>query len=71
MTLDIKNFYLGTPMDKYEYMRIKIENIPQEIIKKYNLKKLVHNGYIYIEIRKGMYGLKQAGVIANEQLENS
>ena len=69
MSLDIKIFYLGTPMDKYEYMKIKIENIPQEIIEEYNLMPMVHNGYIHLEIRKGMYSLKQAGVIANEQLE--
>ena len=34
LTLDIKNFYLGTPMDVYEYMKIKIDTILAEIIKK-------------------------------------
>jgi hypothetical protein len=34
----------------------------------YNLTHLVHNGYILVEIRKGMYGLPQAGIIANERL---
>ena len=28
-TLDISNFYLGTPMDQPEYMRIPINIIPQ------------------------------------------
>jgi hypothetical protein len=32
MCLDVKNFYLGTPMDSFEYMRIQIKLIPQEII---------------------------------------
>ena len=27
-----------------------------------------HNGYIYSEIRKGMYGLPQSGILANQQL---
>ena len=69
MTLDIHNFYLGTPMEVYEYMKIKFDSIPQEIINKYNLKELEYNGFIYLEVRKGMYGLKQAGVLANENLE--
>ena len=37
MTIDIKNFYLGTPMDIYEYMKIKYDTIPQEIKEKYSL----------------------------------
>jgi hypothetical protein len=28
MCLDIKNFYLGTPMKEYEYMRLQIFEIP-------------------------------------------
>jgi hypothetical protein len=32
MCLDVKNFYLGTPMDSFEYMCISIKLIPQEII---------------------------------------
>ena len=69
MSIDIKNFYLGTPMKEYEYMKIKYDLIPQEIIDKYNLQKIEHNGFIYLEVQKGMYGLKQAGVLANEHLE--
>ena len=30
--LNIKNYYLGTPMENYEYMFIPINQIPQEII---------------------------------------
>ncbi len=57
MGLDIKDFYLNTEMECYEYMRMPIDIIPQEIIDQYDLLPLVHNGYVYIEIRKGMYGL--------------
>jgi hypothetical protein len=32
MCLDVKNFYLGTPMDSFECMRIPIKLIRQEII---------------------------------------
>ncbi len=70
MTLDVKNFYLNTPMVRYEYVKIKVEDIPEEIIVKYNLhKKVTGDGYVYIEIQKGMYGLPQAGILAQELLE--
>ena len=70
MTLDVKNFYLNTPMVRYEYVRIKIEDIPEEIIVEYNLReKVTSDGYVYIEIQKGMYGLPQAGILAQELLE--
>lgn len=68
LLIDLKNYYLGTPMERYEYMRLAIEIIPDEIIQQYDLRPLVHNGYVYIEIRRGMYGLPQAGIIANNQL---
>jgi hypothetical protein len=54
---DITKFYLGTPMSRFEYMRLPLAIIPQEIIDAYNLMPMVHNGRVYIEIRRGMYGL--------------
>jgi Reverse transcriptase (RNA-dependent DNA polymerase) len=65
---DIKDFYLNTPMERFEYMRIPVTQIPQAIFDMYNLHELVHNGHVYVEIRKGMYGLPQAGILANKQL---
>ena len=50
LSLDVKNYYLGTPMDDYEYMFIPINSIPEEIIAHYKLRDLVHNGRVYIEI---------------------
>ena len=68
---DLKDFYLGTPMPPtdYAYMRIPVSAIPDTIMDHYNLHDLVRNGHIYVEIRKGMYGLPQAGCIANEHLQ--
>jgi hypothetical protein len=68
MTADIKDFYLGTPMKRFEYMRIPVAMLPSAIMHQYNLTPLVHNGHVYVEIRRGMYGLPQAGKLANEQL---
>lgn len=68
--MDIKDFYLQTPMKRPEYMRLKITDIPDEIIEQYNLKSLVtQDGYVYCEITRGMYGLPQAGIIAPQLLE--
>ena len=56
-------------MSDFEYMKIKYSKIPQEIIDEYNLDKIVaEDGHVYMEIRKGMPGLKQAGKIANDHL---
>ena len=68
-TIDIKNFYLGIPMDVYEYMQIRYDTIQEEIKEKYNLSAKQHNGYIYLEIQKGIYGLKKSGVLANKHLQ--
>ena len=70
MTIDIKDFYLNTPMVRPEYMRLKLSDIPDNIITLYNLDKLVTtDGYVYVLIQKGMYGLPQAGIIAQQLLE--
>ena len=70
MTLDISNFYLNTPLKRPEYIRLKISDIPDEIIHEYHLKKIVNSkGFVFLEVTKGMYGLPQAGLLANELLE--
>jgi hypothetical protein len=61
MIMDIKNYYLGTPLPRFEYMIMLLSRFPEEIVDKYNLNALAVDGWVYIEIRKGMYGLKQAG----------
>jgi hypothetical protein len=51
MTMDIKGFYLNTPMARYEYMRLRIADMPDNVIEHYNLRdKATPNGYIYWEI---------------------
>jgi hypothetical protein len=69
MMMDIKNYYLGTPLPTYEYMKLPLTILPLDIIEKYDLKRLSVNGWVNLEIRKGMYGLKQAGLLANQLLQ--
>ena len=68
VNLDIGNFYLETPMEQKEYARIRVDDIPMQFMDEFDLWDLVVDGYVYIEIGKGMYGLPQAGILANELL---
>jgi hypothetical protein len=68
--MDIKDFYLQTPMKRVEYMRLKILDIPEEVIQYYNLMSLVtQDGYVYCKITWGTHGLMQSGIIAQELLK--
>ena len=64
MTMDLRDFYCGTPMEYYEYIRILLYSIPQEIIDQYELVSIEENSWIFIEIHKGMSVLKQAGKLS-------
>ena len=37
MMMNIKDFYLNNPMVRYKYMRLRITNMPEDIIEHYNL----------------------------------
>ena len=70
MTLDLKDFYLNTPMDRPEFLRMKIDHFPQDVIDHYSLKtKVDEMGFLMVRVQKGMYGLPQAGIIAQQLLE--
>jgi hypothetical protein len=50
-------------------MKMFLSSFPEGIVQKYHLNALAVDGWVYIEIRKGMYGLKQAGLLANQLLQ--
>ncbi len=69
-TINLKDFYLMTPMARPKYMRMKLKDLPAKFFELYNLTDKVNfNGYIHIKIQKGMYGLPQAGILAQELLK--
>ena len=71
MTIYISNFYLLTPLKRPEYIRINVRDTPDEIIKEYKLRgKTDTKGDVYIVSNRGMYGLPQSGLLANELLED-
>ena len=66
-TIDIRNFYVGIPMELFQYMRLHKKDILAEILEEYDVP-FDSKGFVYCEIRKGMYGFREAGALAHEQL---
>ncbi|KAL7544897.1 hypothetical protein ACHAWF_008260 [Thalassiosira exigua] len=60
--------YLHTPLDEYEYMKILLAIFPSQTIKKYDLEQNTKGGLVYDKIHKAVYGLPQAGTLANKLL---
>ncbi len=70
MSIDIKDFYVKTPMARYKYFHMKLELFPKDVIQYYDIRNKVDaNGNVHCEVQCGMYGLPQAGIIAQELLE--
>ena len=68
MTEDIRKFYLNTLLKCYEFMRLSLNLIPEEIKPLVQIMGLAEDGYVYLEIWKGMDGLPQDGMLANNHL---
>ena len=48
MSIDIKDSYLNTPMPRSEYMRLKLSDLPNYVIRHYNLAaKATKDGHVY------------------------
>jgi hypothetical protein len=50
MNTDIKNYYLGMTLGRYEYINIAVSMVPERIMEEYILYDLVHDGYLYVEV---------------------
>ena len=68
MCFDIKNFYLVTPLNRPEYARIHLKDIPEDFIAEYNLTAYARDSWVYFCICKGVYVLPHAGKLANNLL---
>ena len=68
MTLDIKDFYLMTPLPRPEYIRIPLKFLSQKVLDKHTLHQHIHNNSVLFEVTKSMYGLPHAGKIAQDIL---
>ncbi len=67
-SIDLKSFYLDTPMLDPEYFCIKIADITAEFIEEYNLQGCDCDGWVYFKIFQGCYGLPQARILAKDLL---
>ena len=66
---DVKYFYLNTPLKIKRYVKVRTKYIPEESIRKHNLEQYIEdNGWLHFEIGKGMYGIPEAGRLANDLL---
>ena len=66
---DIQNYYLNNNLAIFQYTRIHKKYFTQKLCKEYDIDKIVDpDGYVYCEIRKGMYGLNEAGCVAFQNL---
>ena len=69
MTINIKDFYLTTPMARSDYMRLKLSNLPDFVVQQYILEaKENRDGYVPLEIQRGVYGLMKSGLISQQLL---
>ena len=56
-------------MQVYEYMRAPLSVIAQAIIDHYNLTAIAQDGYVMVEIQRGIHGIPQSDILANTQLQ--
>jgi hypothetical protein len=70
MTADIKDFYLGTTLPEPEFMWIDKSKIPASVQLKYAQAIVWQGNKAMVRIKKGIYGLPQAGRLAQEKLIN-
>jgi len=68
MCLDLSLFYLSAALEYYEYMKIPLALFPAWIVEQYNLLKHAKDGMVHIEMRRAVWGLPQAGILANKKL---
>eukprot|EP01034_Spumella_vulgaris_P024130 gene24130-30440_t len=69
MFVDISDYYLGTVLPEPEYMWITKSQIPHDIQQRYQLHKYWVGNRALVEITRGIYGLPQAGKLAQDKMK--
>ena len=67
LTIDIKDYYLNTPLPRPEYLRIASKLLPSTLIHQHDLQQFFHSNAILFQVNKDMYGLPQAGLLAQQR----
>jgi hypothetical protein len=60
----ITDYYLNTPLERPEFMRMTRKQVSPAIIAEYGYEDYFVNNMLYFQVNKGMYGLPQAGLPA-------
>ena len=58
--IDIKAYFLNTPLQKYKYLRLAYKHIPPAVIAQHKWQHYEQRGYVLFEIRRAMYGMDDA-----------
>ena len=59
-----------TLLKRKEYVKMKLSDFPESFISHYNLvEKATPDGFIYVVIKRGIYGLPHSGILAQSLLE--
>ncbi len=67
--MDIKKIYLMTQLKQLKYVQMKLSDMPDKVVAHYGLTELSNpDGVIFMAVKKGMYGLPQAGLPSQELL---
>ena len=72
MSCDIVNYCLASSMDRPEFMKNRLRHIPIDIQQRYNIKSIAtHDGIVFVRIEKGMYGLRNAAILAYNNVKTN
>jgi len=68
MCLDVKKIYLTAALDYYNYknMKIPLTLFPEWIKKQFNLNTHARDGFVFLEMRRVVWGHPQAGILSNK-----
>jgi hypothetical protein len=65
MMMDIKNYYLGNLLPRFEYMKMLLSRFPEEIVQKYNLNALAVDGNSKRHVRFEASGTPRQPITTN------
>ena len=68
MTVDVKDFYINTILPRPEFMWMPLRLIPIEYRPKLGMEFLAEDSRILLQVDKALYGLPQAGLLAQTEL---
>ncbi len=55
-------------LNYFEYMKMTLSVFPEWINQQYNLDEVALNGFVYLRMERAVWGLPQAGILANKLL---